>query len=96
MNDDLSKPTSLIYKDGFRYGVLCFLIFVSIRSGMACNQYVVSYSSYITIVLACLGVMLYYGLLMMYKRVWFEIVGVCYSTAYSVLRYLRITVTTRA
>lgn len=88
MNDDLSKPTSLIYKDGFRYGVLCFLIFVSIRSCMVCNRYVVSYSSYIIIVLACLSVKLYYGLLMIYKRVWFEIVGVCYSTAGSVLLVL--------
>ena len=92
----LAKPTSLIYKDGFRYGVLCFLIFVSVGSCMACNQCVVSYSSYIIIVMACLSVMLYYGLLMIYKRVWFEIVGVCYSTACSVLRYLRITVNTSA
>lgn len=78
----LAKLTSLIYKDGFRYGALCLLFFVSIPCCMVCcNQYVVSYRSYIIIVLACVSVMVYHGLLMIYERVWFEIVIVCNSTA---------------
>lgn len=78
----LAKLTSLIYNDGFRYGALCFLFFVSIPSCMVCcNQYVVSYRSYVIIVLACIRVMVYYGLLMIYEGLWFEIVIVCYSTA---------------
>jgi len=38
------KLISMLYKDGFRYGALCFLICAGIPSCMAnCNQYVVSY-----------------------------------------------------
>lgn len=77
----IAKLISLIYKDGFRYGALCFLIFVSIPSCMACcNQYVVSCSYSITLLPCCIS-MLNYGLLMIYERVWFETVGVSCSIA---------------
>lgn len=61
----------MLYKDGFRYGALCFLIYALCLSCMAnCNQYVVSYKlCCITMLVVCTS-MLHYVVTLIYE-IWF-------------------------
>lgn len=61
----------MLYKDGFRYGALCFLICASRPSCMAnCNQYVVSYKLCCITMLGVCTSMLHYVVTLIYE-IWF-------------------------